>query len=210
MGETAPLRQHGESSSDTPKPVHTQVPSPTSPPAGAPPIPAPAIPVSPIPAQATSPGDASGRHPGRAQHPGPPMPQGFAAVVLSLCLPATVEAVPRARHALRGSMREAIPGEPLDVLELLVSELVTNAVQHSPQSTTVTVEVLRGERTIRISVTDAGVPLPRQRRAKSAAESSADEHGRGLLLVEALAESWGSRSVPGGKVVWCDVDALGV
>ncbi|WTW94282.1 ATP-binding protein [Streptomycetaceae bacterium NBC_01309] len=188
MGETAPLRQHGESRSDTPNPVHTQVHSSASP---------------PIPAQATALGGGPGRHPGQAQHPVPASPQG--SVVFSLCLPATVEAVPRARHALRGSIRGDIPGEPLDVLELLVSELVTNAVQHSPQSTTVTVEVLRGDRTVRIAVTDAGVLLPRPRRAKSAAESSADEHGRGLLLVEALAEAWGSRPVPGGKVVWCDV-----
>ncbi|MEU8132610.1 ATP-binding protein [Streptodolium elevatio] len=193
MGETAPLRQHGESRSDTPNPVHTQVHSSTAP---------------PIPAQATAAGGAPGRHPGQAQHPVPAVPQGSASMVFSLCLPATVEAVPRARHALRGSIRGEIPGEPLDVLELLVSELVTNAVQHSPQSTTVTVEVLRGDRTIRIAVTDAGALLPRPRRAKSVAEASADEHGRGLLLVEALAESWGSRPVPGGKVVWCDVDVL--
>lgn len=185
MGETAPLRQHGESRPDTPKPAHTQVqPSPPTP---------------PIPAQATGPGTAQQS----------PQAQGPSYVVFSLSLPATVESVPRARHALRGSIRADIPDDPLDVLELLVSELVTNAVQHSPQSTTVTVEVLRGERTVRIAVTDAGALLPRPRRAASFAESSAAEHGRGLLLVEALAESWGSRPVPGGKVVWCDVAVLG-
>ncbi|NUS54317.1 MAG: ATP-binding protein, partial [Streptomycetaceae bacterium] len=35
--------------------------------------------------------------------------------------------------------------------------------------------------------------------------SAAEEHGRGLFLVETLAEAWGSRVVPGGKEVWCDV-----
>ncbi|MDI2126331.1 ATP-binding protein [Yinghuangia seranimata] len=126
-------------------------------------------------------------------------------VVLCLRLPVTVEAVPTARHALRGSVRALIPSGPLDILELLVSELVTNAVRHSPHSGTVTVEVLRRERSVRIAVTDAAATLlPRPRTPVA----TADEHGRGLMLVEALAEDWGSRLVPGGKVVWCDVDLL--
>lgn len=177
MGETAPLRQHGESRSDAPEPVHPQVHPPAPPSA------------------------ASGCRP---QIPAQHHHLGPATVVLSLHLPATVEAVPQARHALRGSVRAGIPAEPLDTLELLVSELVTNAVQHAPHTSTVTVELLRTGRTMRIAVTDAGVLLPRPRTSVE----SADEHGRGLMLVEALASCWGSRPVPGGKVVWCDVDLL--
>ncbi|MCF2533047.1 ATP-binding protein [Yinghuangia soli] len=176
VGETAPLRQHGETRSEAAEPLHPQTHPPAPPP--------------------TAPG-------GRPQTV-PRQQPGHTTVVLSLHLPATVEAVPRARHALRGSVRADIAAEPLDTLELLVSELVTNAVQHAPQTSTVTVELLRTGRTLRIAVTDAGALLPRPRTPVQ----SADEHGRGLMLVEALAEDWGSRPVPGGKVVWCDVDVL--
>lgn len=201
MGETAPLRQHGESRTETPAPIPNPPPtSPSTAPATAPSMQPkkttkpmstakPSIPAS-IPAQATGP-----------DHPTAPR-AAASAVLFRLHLPASVDAVPHTRHALRRSVRAEIAAEPLDTIELLVSELVTNAVQYSPRSTTVTVELLRGERTLRILVTDAGAPLPRPRRPARAV----DEHGRGLLLVEALAQSWGCCPVPGGKIVWCDVD----
>jgi anti-sigma regulatory factor (Ser/Thr protein kinase) len=124
---------------------------------------------------------------------------------LSLRLAATVEAVPRARHALRQVLSARVPGAPFDVLELLLSELVTNAVQHSTQGRTVAVAVLRRENSIRIAVVDHTSALP----APGEAVDLFDEHGRGLLLVEAMAEEWGSYPVPDGKVVWCDVKTGG-
>lgn len=191
MGETAPLRQQGESEFESPTPAHS----------------AGHFPLSAIPGAARSvppPTAADAVH----------VPGGRgASVVLSLRLPASVDAVPRARHALRTvlsgekvpSGEDAPPGEsvdePLEILELLVSELVTNAVRHAPQSTEVTVQLLYGDGVLRLAVADAGGPLRRPGRQPRAS----DENGRGLLLVEALADSWGSYPVAGGKVVWCDV-----
>ncbi|MFE3204984.1 ATP-binding protein [Embleya sp. NPDC059237] len=125
-------------------------------------------------------------------------------LLLSLCLSATVEAVPRARHALRAVLAERVPHAPVDTLELLLSELVTNAVQHSTRGRTVAVAVLRRENSIRIAVVDDDTALPET----GDAVDLLDEHGRGLLLVEAMAEEWGSYPVPDGKVVWCDVKTV--
>ncbi|GCD99537.1 ATP-binding protein [Embleya hyalina] len=125
-------------------------------------------------------------------------------LLLSLRLSATVEAVPRARHALRAVLAERAPRAPVDTLELLLSELVTNAVQHSTRGRTVAVAVLRRENSIRIAVVDDDTALPEA----GGAVDLLDEHGRGLLLVEAMAEEWGSYPVPDGKVVWCDVKTV--
>ncbi|WP_161500788.1 ATP-binding protein [Embleya scabrispora] len=126
-------------------------------------------------------------------------------LLLSLRLSATVEAVPRARHALRAVLAERVPRAPVDTLELLLSELVTNAVRHSTRGRTVAVAVLRRENSIRIAVVDDdGAALPEA----GDAVDLLDEHGRGLLLVEAMAEEWGSYPVPDGKVVWCDVKTV--
>ncbi|MGC0414989.1 ATP-binding protein [Embleya sp. AB8] len=125
-------------------------------------------------------------------------------LLLSLRLPATVEAVPRARHALRRVLAERVPRAPVDTLELLLSELVTNAVQHSERGRTVAVAVLRRETSIRLAVVDndGALPLP------GGGLDLLAEHGRGLLLVDAMAEEWGSYPVPDGKVVWCDVKTV--
>jgi anti-sigma regulatory factor (Ser/Thr protein kinase) len=122
-------------------------------------------------------------------------------LLLSLRLTATVEAVPRARHALRRVLDDRAPDAPVDTLELLLSELVTNAIKHSTRGRTVAVAVLRRDDSIRIAVVDSGAALP----SPGGAVDLLDEHGRGLLLVDAMAEEWGSYPVPDGKVVWCDV-----
>jgi anti-sigma regulatory factor (Ser/Thr protein kinase) len=98
-------------------------------------------------------------------------------------------------------------------VELLTSELVTNAVRHTgradgppvPQPTETVVVVgirvcLHGS-VVRLEVwdNDSRPPVPVQPRPD-------DESGRGLLLVEALSQAWGTRpSRVGGKVVWCEV-----
>lgn len=86
---------------------------------------------------------------------------------------------------------------------LLVSELVTNAVQHSRSHLpggTVTVTVTGTGPGIRVEVTDDGgtasVPAVSRDRSPLAA------HGRGLLLVEALADGWGYQRGPAGTTVW--------
>ncbi|MFI0808927.1 SpoIIE family protein phosphatase [Streptomyces echinatus] len=80
--------------------------------------------------------------------------------------------------------------------ELILSELVTNAVRHGSGS--VRVRLLL-DRTLICEVSDASNTAPHLRRA-----ASTDEGGRGLFLVAQLAQSWGTRYLPQGKVIWAE------
>ena len=88
-----------------------------------------------------------------------------------------------------------------DVAQLLVSELVTNAVLHA--GTTVHLRVEADGSALRIEVTDGAATKPSRRHYSAEAAT-----GRGLGLVEALAAEWGTRSEAGGKTVWCTVEAV--
>jgi DNA-binding NarL/FixJ family response regulator len=107
----------------------------------------------------------------------------------------------RARKFVDETLRRWDCGEQLDVVTLLVSEVVTNAIVHAGTEVEVSVE-LRDE-AVRIEVTDKEVGLPKPR---DAAEE--DTSGRGLALVEAMASDWGVEARPGGKVVWFEVPRL--
>jgi len=91
----------------------------------------------------------------------------------------------------------------LDVAALIATELATNAVLHARTDFTVTVSH-SPEGTIRIAVRDASPVRPRPRRA-----GPFDGSGRGLALVEALAASWGTDPLPGGKAVWAQLGPTG-
>ncbi|MGO4455887.1 SpoIIE family protein phosphatase [Streptomyces sp. M-16] len=85
--------------------------------------------------------------------------------------------------------------------ELLLSELVTNAVRYG--SPPIRVRLIH-DRTLICEVHDASNSAPRMRHA-----ASTDEGGRGLFLVAQLAQAWGTRYTTGGKVIWaeCALDA---
>ncbi|MEV0533197.1 SpoIIE family protein phosphatase [Kitasatospora sp. NPDC050463] len=87
--------------------------------------------------------------------------------------------------------------ELVDTTELLVSELVTNALRHGRGE--IRLRLLR-DRSMVCEVWDDGYAQPRQRRAQET-----DEGGRGLQLVSLLAERWGSRRTPKGKIVWFEL-----
>lgn len=115
--------------------------------------------------------------------------------------------VGRARRWARSRLAgfDIAADEPLvDTLVLLISELVTNAVVHTGCSA-----VLRllfgpggaGASTVRVEVADRSDSPPQQRRA-----DCADTHGRGLELVDGLADRWGWQPEDRGKRIWCEVD----
>jgi len=80
--------------------------------------------------------------------------------------------------------------------ELLVSELVTNAIRHATGP--VELRLLR-DRTLICEVADGSSVSPRLRRARMT-----DEGGRGLFLVAQLAQRWGTRYTSTGKVIWAE------
>ncbi|GAA2572184.1 MULTISPECIES: SpoIIE family protein phosphatase [Streptomyces] len=82
------------------------------------------------------------------------------------------------------------------VTELVVSELVTNAIRYGAPP--VQLRLIR-DRTLICEVADASSTSPHLRRAHAY-----DEGGRGLLLVAQLTQRWGSRQTGGGKTIWAE------
>ncbi|MER5668620.1 ATP-binding protein, partial [Streptomyces mirabilis] len=90
--------------------------------------------------------------------------------------------------------------ERADDVELVADELITNALMHTEGAAIVTLRVLSGPgRRLRAEVEDSSSALPRRREAGESGVS-----GRGLLLVDRLADVWGVEARGGGKCVWCE------
>ena len=117
--------------------------------------------------------------------------------------PATDVSVRQARRCLLDLMAREGGGclEGIDVVALMLSELATNAVQHARTefevAITVTPEAARHH--LRVGVTDRSPGLPVRREQAADAPS-----GRGLRIVESLADAWGIEVHTGhpGKTVW--------
>lgn len=87
------------------------------------------------------------------------------------------------------------------ITELVVSELVTNAIRYG--ASPIELRLIR-DRTLICEVSDASNTVPHLRRARVF-----DEGGRGLLLVANLSQNWGSRHSRLGKTIWCEQDFSG-
>ncbi|MGW1864887.1 SpoIIE family protein phosphatase [Streptomyces mauvecolor] len=110
------------------------------------------------------------------------------------------EALSSSRHMIRAAVRAWGARERSDEIELAADELITNALMHTDGGAIVTIRVLSGpERRLRVEVEDRSSALPRRREAGSSGVS-----GRGLMLVDRLADVWGVESRGGGKCVWCE------
>ncbi len=102
------------------------------------------------------------------------------------------------RRIARSLLDEWGMAELSDAVELGVTELVANVVRHVPDRRC-EVLVLRQATGVRVEVTDGCPELPCGR---GDAELEAED-GRGLVLLDAVADKWGTgRGVGGGKVVW--------
>jgi hypothetical protein len=104
--------------------------------------------------------------------------------------------VREARAVIAEPMKRWELEDLIPTTELLVSELVTNAVKYSRGDITLR---LVNERALVCEVLDNSGALPRLRQA-----SSDDENGRGLQVVRQLSKRWGARRTVAGKVVWCE------
>ncbi|MEJ8638781.1 SpoIIE family protein phosphatase [Streptomyces sp. NPDC006475] len=110
------------------------------------------------------------------------------------------EALRSARHMVRAAVRAWGARERADEIELAADEMITNALMHTDGGAIVTVRVLSGpQRRLRVEVEDRSSALPRRRDAGESGVS-----GRGLLLVDRLADAWGVESRGSGKCVWCE------
>jgi DNA-binding NarL/FixJ family response regulator len=110
---------------------------------------------------------------------------------------------PRSPSAARRFAREVLTtwdlGEAWEGAELLVSELVTNAVTHGGSAADVVIRLLPDR--VHVAVTDDAGDVP------TAVGQSADddESGRGLAIVQAVADRWGDFSADGRKTVWFEL-----
>jgi anti-sigma regulatory factor (Ser/Thr protein kinase) len=124
---------------------------------------------------------------------------------VSISLTGRAENIGRAREFVTASLG---PEHPCAMtIELIVSELVTNAIVHSKSGWDggiVTVAITGYSDRVRVEVTDdGGTARPRLRAVDFGAES-----GRGLQLVDALAAAWNWSPDPGGTVTtWAEVTA---
>lgn len=102
--------------------------------------------------------------------------------------------IPAARHFVRAAL-EGTDAELRASAELAVSELATNALLHTDGDLSVAVHC--HEEGVRVEVGDSSGALPRLRRP-----APDDPSGRGMLIVEAVADEWGVELLADGKVVW--------
>ncbi|WP_229920366.1 SpoIIE family protein phosphatase [Streptomyces avidinii] len=114
--------------------------------------------------------------------------------------PGDPEALVAARHMIGAAVRAWGARERADEIELVADELIVNALMHTDGPAIVTLRVLAGpQRRLRVEVEDRSSALPRRREAGESGVS-----GRGLMLVDRLADVWGVEPRGGGKCVWCE------
>ncbi|GAB2505386.1 SpoIIE family protein phosphatase [Nocardiopsis aegyptia] len=111
-------------------------------------------------------------------------------------LPSDPAIVSRARALAGARLADWGLEEAAFVTEMVVSELVTNALRYG--SPPIRLRLIRDE-TLICEVSDAGSAAPHLRRARVY-----DEGGRGLLIVAQLTERWGSRHTGAGKTIWAE------
>ncbi|MEU4049526.1 SpoIIE family protein phosphatase [Streptomyces olivaceus] len=107
-----------------------------------------------------------------------------------------------ARQHLRDLLHDWPDEEQRDAAVLLLSELLTNVLVHTDADALLVAEIAGepGERGIRVEVTDNGDDLPHKRRPGEMASS-----GRGLVLIELLADAWGVAPRGTGKSIWYEL-----
>jgi anti-sigma regulatory factor (Ser/Thr protein kinase) len=121
----------------------------------------------------------------------------------------TVRRVLAAKPEAVGKARRALIGMPVnqatrDVLSLLVSELVTNAIRHAgltPEDP-ISIHITSHADRVRVSVHDGGPGFT----PRDLAEARLDAlGGRGCMIVAALSDDWGAESDANGCTVWCEI-----
>ncbi|MEU0206664.1 SpoIIE family protein phosphatase [Streptomyces canus] len=121
-----------------------------------------------------------------------------AAHVATWDVPADPAAVAETRKNTRRQLAAWGLDEAAFVTELVVSELVTNAIRYG--GAPIQLRLIR-DRNLICEVSDASSTAPHLRRARTF-----DEGGRGLLLIAQLTQGWGTRQTYDGKTIWAEQD----
>jgi anti-sigma regulatory factor (Ser/Thr protein kinase) len=112
------------------------------------------------------------------------------------------ERVAVARQHLRELLHDWASADQVDSAVLLLSETLTNVLVHTDADALLLAEVRGGpgDRRMRVEVTDTSDDLPHKRRPGELASS-----GRGLMLIELLADAWGVDPRGEGKSIWFEL-----
>lgn len=129
-----------------------------------------------------------------------PSPVTFPAIEVRTTLSPFPASVGAARRFVRDVLMSRRVGDAVvETVELLTSEVVTNALVHARSGPELTVDV--SDATVRIEVSDESKIVPTRRPHDPEAAS-----GRGIAIVEELAAGWGVDPIPDdGKRVWFEV-----
>ncbi|MFE4329522.1 SpoIIE family protein phosphatase [Streptomyces sp. NPDC056831] len=121
------------------------------------------------------------------------------ALTIAQAEPARVAA---ARQQLRELLHDWADPEQVDAAVLMISEMATNVLVHTDGDALLVAQATgeHGERRLRVEVADGSDELPHKRRPGEMASS-----GRGLLLMEMLADAWGVDPRGAGKSIWFEL-----
>jgi anti-sigma regulatory factor (Ser/Thr protein kinase) len=112
-----------------------------------------------------------------------------------------LESIADARRFVRDRL-SGQPRETVEAAELMSSELATNSVRHAVSDFELRVHLSRDEIRVEVSDHGQGQPVPRSPTVR-------DQSGRGLQIVQALAQDWGITPSSNGKLVWFTLPVRG-
>ena len=124
-------------------------------------------------------------------------PDGTSTPGYSETMPCAPESARRARQLIATALKKWTFDDLTDTGTLIVSELVANAIAHTPCRLVHICVRRTGEALVRIAVCDTSRAVPMRGTLGSGSEA-----GRGLLLVDALSDRWGYQQRCRGKIVW--------
>jgi anti-sigma regulatory factor (Ser/Thr protein kinase) len=124
----------------------------------------------------------------------------MSSLTASVDLRPVARSVPSARHLVTAVLAGWDAPQDVHDVTLLVTELVTNVIDHVGGEASITLELALADDWLRISVADGSSVRPVVREL-----SSENPRGRGLRLVQAIAERWGAEDHQGGKRVWFEI-----
>ncbi|WP_176955207.1 ATP-binding protein [Sinosporangium album] len=141
----------------------------------------------------------------RGPHPGT-APRRTPRALLRMDLAGEVASVPLARRRVGTFLAPRVHRRVWEDTLLLVSEVLTNAVLHSDSGLmpygTITLVVVHRHGVIHVNVTDDGTDAREPRVGEVGADS---DNGRGMLLVDRIADRWGTHPCGHGRVVWFEI-----